>query len=186
MRHGSPRRPPRHRAAIAAQKFAAATYASAILPGDAPEDWSVVGVVANVERLSIWCLAKLAETLPEGAYRVEGREPGAAIYGWLTAQYRFDRYRKRRSRRARACCSPAIRRRWRRLSASPAPPCRIRDLVNAGANDVGPAELEAEAEGDRQGARRHVERHARRRDRAGLWNDLGGRQGRRQGPRPRA
>src|ERR1700754_3139767 len=86
--------PPRHRAAATAQKLAPTAYSNAILPGDGPEDWSVVTVVANVDRLTPWCLAKLAETLPEGAYRVDGREPGKAIHGWLAAQYRFDAYKK--------------------------------------------------------------------------------------------
>ncbi|WP_204280656.1 hypothetical protein, partial [Serratia marcescens] len=86
--------PPRHRTAAAAQKLAPSPHASAILPGDAPEDWSVVSVVANAERLSAWCLAKLAETLPEGTYRVEGTEPGKALHGWLAAQYKFDAYKK--------------------------------------------------------------------------------------------
>src|SRR4051812_7309 len=85
--------PPRHRTAATAQKLAPSSYSSAILPGDAAEDWSVVSVVANVDRLTPFCLAKLAETLPEGSYRVEGVEAGKAIYGWLVAQYKFDRYR---------------------------------------------------------------------------------------------
>ena len=47
--------PARHRAAALAQKLSASNFSSAILPGDNPEDWSVVSVVGNVERLSIWC-----------------------------------------------------------------------------------------------------------------------------------
>src|SRR3546814_3368532 len=65
----------------------------AILPGENPDDWAAVLGVANVENLSSWCLAKAAEALPEGTYRVEDIQPGSAMLGWLTAQYRFDRYR---------------------------------------------------------------------------------------------
>ena len=45
-------------------------------------------------KLSPWCLAKAAESLPEGTYRVAGRGPGPAVLGWLLGQYRFDRYKK--------------------------------------------------------------------------------------------
>ncbi|WP_188055369.1 leucyl aminopeptidase family protein [Sphingosinithalassobacter sp. CS137] len=138
--------PPRARAAAEAQKLKPTGYASAILPGDGAEDWSVVTVVANVEKLSPWCLAKLAETLPEGSYRVEGREPGPAMYGWLTAQYRFDRYRK-----SDKASGPRVL-----LTGEPAKidetvrlaevTFKVRDWINLGPNDLGPAELEAAAE----------------------------------------
>lgn len=138
--------PPRHRAALAAQKFAAKPFASAILPGDAPEDWSVASVVADPAKLSPWCLAKLAETLPEGSYRLAGREPGPAMLGWLTAQYRFDRYRKDEAPtgpRVLLTGEPARVEEVVRVAAATA---KVRNLVNTPASDLGPAELEAEAE----------------------------------------
>lgn len=138
--------PPRHRAALTAQKFAPTSFATAILPGDGPEDWSALGVVANVDRLSPWCLAKLAEILPEGTYRVEGREPGTAIYGWLTAQYRFDRYKKKDEKaqgpRVLLTGDPAKMDEAVRLASVT---FKVRDWVNLGANDLGPADLEAAA-----------------------------------------
>lgn len=137
--------PPRHRAAVQAQKLAPSGYSSAILPGDTPDDWSVVTVVANTEKLSIWCLAKLAETLPEGTYRVDGKEPGVAIYGWLTAQYKFDRYKKdekAQGPRVLLTGDPARMDEAIRLAAAT---YKVRDWVNTGANDMGPADLEAAA-----------------------------------------
>ncbi len=137
--------PPRHRAAAQAQKLSATIHSSAILPGDGPEDWSVVSVVGNVDKPTLWCLAKLAETLPEGAYRVEGKEPGIAIYGWLTAQYRFDRYKKdEKPQGARILLTgdPARMEEALRLAAAT---FKVRDWVNTGANDLGPADLEAAA-----------------------------------------
>ncbi|GAA0740785.1 leucyl aminopeptidase family protein [Sphingomonas sp. ABOLD] len=135
--------PPRHRAAAAAQKLAPVGYASAILPGDSPEDWSVVSVVANVEKLSPWCLAKLAETLPEGSYRVEGIEPGKAIYGWLVAQYKFDRYRKADPKaqgpRVLLTTDPVKMEEAVRMAAVT---FKLRDRINTGANDMSPADLE--------------------------------------------
>ncbi len=137
--------PPRHRSAAQAQKLSSTAFASAILPGDAPEDWSVVTVVANADKLGIWCLAKLAETLPEGTYRVDGREPGAALYGWLTAQYRFERYRKdEKAQGARVLLTGEPARIDETLRLANAA-CKIRDLVNLGASEMGPADLEAEA-----------------------------------------
>ncbi|MBO9712239.1 M17 family metallopeptidase [Sphingomonas sp.] len=135
--------PPRHRAAAAAQKLAPTAYSSAILPGDAPEDWSVVTVAANAAKLSPWCLAKLAESLPEGSYRVTGAEPGQALYGWLTAQYRFDRYRKDdkgQGPRVLLSSDPARLDETVRLATAA---CKIRDWVNLGANDFGPGDVEA-------------------------------------------
>lgn len=136
--------PPRHRAAAMAQKLTATGYASAILPGDAPEEWSVVTVVANVDSLSPWCLAKLVETLPEGSYRLADRDPGPAAFGWLTAQYRFDRYKKddkAQGPRILLTGEPARIDETVRLAAATA---KVRDLVNTPAEDMGPAQLEAE------------------------------------------
>jgi leucyl aminopeptidase len=138
--------PPRHRTAAQAQKLAPTGYSSAILPGDGPEDWSVVTVVANVERLTPWCLAKLADTLPEGIYRIDGREPGKALYGWLTAQYKFDRYKKKDDKaqgpRVLLTGDPAKMEEALRLAGVT---FKLRDRINTGANDMGPADLEAAA-----------------------------------------
>lgn len=136
--------PQRHRTAVAAQKLTPTGYASAILPGDGPEDWSVVSVVADVNDLSPWCLARLAETLPEGTYRIAEHEPGPALFGWLTAQYEFDRYRKSdkpAGPRVLLTGEPARIEETVRLAKETG---RVRDLVNTAAGDLGPAELEAE------------------------------------------
>ncbi|PKP87615.1 MAG: aminopeptidase, partial [Alphaproteobacteria bacterium HGW-Alphaproteobacteria-16] len=111
----------------------------------APEDWSVVTVVANVDQLSPWCLAKLAETLPEGSYRLASGEPGPAMLGWLTGQYRFDRYRKddkAAGPRILLTTEPGKIDETLRLATAT---CKVRDLVNTPAEDMGPADLEAEA-----------------------------------------
>lgn len=137
--------PPRHRAAIEAQRLTPKGFAHAILPGDAPEEWSVLGVAADAETLSPWCLAKLAEALPEGTYRLAGAEPGAAMLGWLTAQYRFTRYRKEDAAvgpRVLLTGDPARIDEAVRVAAATH---KVRDLVNIAAADLGPAELQAEA-----------------------------------------
>ena len=64
------------RAALAAQKFDGGGYQVGIVPDG--DGWFAVGGVANPDELSSWCMAKLAENLPEGTYRRAQGEPGPA------------------------------------------------------------------------------------------------------------
>jgi leucyl aminopeptidase len=132
------------RAALAGQKFTGAGYQIGIVPdGDA---WFAAGGVKDPAALSSWCLAKLAEELPAGTYRLAEGEPGAALHGWQTAQYKFTRYREEKepqgprvllTKEARAI-EPAL--------AEARAVALVRDLVNTPAEDMGPAALEAQAE----------------------------------------
>jgi leucyl aminopeptidase len=136
------KQPARVRQAITAQGFRGDGYQLAILPGEQSE-WSAVLGVANVDELSPWCLAKAAESLPEGKYRVDGRAPGPAALGWLLAQYRFERYRKAdRKSGPRVLLTPEPARIDETLRLAEAVNL-VRDLVNVPAGDLGPAELEA-------------------------------------------
>jgi leucyl aminopeptidase len=132
------------RTLVAAQKFEGGAFEHAIVP-DA-EGWFAVAGVANAASLSSWCLARLAEVLPAGTYRLAEGEAGAAKFGWLTAQYRFDRYRKDAEHEGprvlltREVADIDI------VLAEAAAVMKVRDLVNTPAEDMGPAELEAEAE----------------------------------------
>ena len=131
------------RAALAAQKFEGDGYSYAIVPDG--DHWFVVSGVANTESLSSWCMAKLAEVLPAGTYRRAGGEPGPALFGWMTGQYRFDRYLSKPSEEGArvlltkdvATIAPAL--------AEAAATALVRDLVNTPAEDMGPAQIEAEA-----------------------------------------
>ncbi len=88
--------PERVRAALEAQGFKATPFARAILPGDNGQDWAAVGCVKTVGKLGSWCLARLAEVLPEGNYRLaNATEPGSAILGWMTAHYKFERCKEK-------------------------------------------------------------------------------------------
>ena len=144
-------RPPATRAALSAQRFAGkadgvATFASA--DGDG---WGAVAVVAD--RSSPWALARAAEVLPAGIYRLAGATTPVAPLGWLLGQYRFDRYRHGEGTGERVLLLPdgTDGEEAARLAAATA---SVRDLVNTGANDLGPAELEAAARvlADRYGA----------------------------------
>ena len=131
------------RAALAAQKFAADGYDHAIVPDG--DSWFVVSGVANAERLSSWCMAKLAEVLPAGTYRRAGGDPGPALFGWVSGQYRFDRYRSEPgSEGPRILVTTQVKAIDSAL-AEAAAVALVRDLVNTPAEDMGPAELEAQA-----------------------------------------
>jgi len=133
------------RAALEAQKFTGKGYQVGIVPdGDA---WFAVGGVADPEELSSWCLAKLAEDLPEGTYRLaEGLEAGPAMFGWLTAQYRFTRYKDDENATGpRALVTSQVGRLPGYIAEAEAE-MWVRDLVNTPAEDMGPAALEAEFE----------------------------------------
>ena len=138
--------PARVRAALAAQRFRAKPLAAAILPGDGAEDWFALGIVADPAALTPWCLARLAEILPEGAYRLADDAPGAAMLGWAMGQYRFTRYKAdEHAAGPRVLLTrdvPAIAPALREAEAT----ALVRDLVNTPASDLGPAELEAAAE----------------------------------------
>ena len=130
------------RTAVAAQKFEGGGYETAIVP--AGDGWSAVAGVARTASLSSWCLAKLAEILPAGTYRLKNGDAGAALHGWVTAQYRFDRYRDA----AKATGSRILLTKNAKVIepalAEAAAVGKVRDLVNTPAEDMGPAALEAE------------------------------------------
>jgi len=135
------RQPVATRALATAQRFAGKPGTHLLVPHD-----DGIAVVAGVgDAASPWALAKLAETLPEGSYRLDGAEVGANALGWLLGQYRFTRYRKAEDQGPRILLTRDVAHREEmiRLAAATA---QVRDLVNTGAGDLGPAELEAEAE----------------------------------------
>jgi leucyl aminopeptidase len=136
------------RASLAAQKFEGGGYQFAIIPeGDG---WFVVSGVANPESLSSWCLAKLAEELPEGTYRLaggaEGSGPGPAMFGWITGQYRFNRYKSEDKNQGPRILLTTQVAQIDAATAEAQAECALRDLVNMPAEDMGPAALEAECE----------------------------------------
>lgn len=132
------------RAALAAQKFTGGGYETAIVPDG--EGWFAVGGVANIASLSSWCLAKLAEVLPAGTYRLAAGEPGPAMFGWVSGQYRFDRYRKDADQEGPRVLLTGEVKAIDAALAEAAAVAKVRDLVNTPAEHMGPAELEAEAE----------------------------------------
>jgi leucyl aminopeptidase len=144
--------PERHRAALTAQGFKPSASAHAILPGEKPEDWAVLAGVAKADALSNWCLARLAETLPEGSYRLANGEPGGAILGWMTAQYRFERYKEKKSEKGPRILLTSQPGAIDGAAALARATALVRDMVNVPTADMGPDQIEALA---KQSAERH-------------------------------
>lgn len=144
--------PERSRQAANAQGFRAEGYQFAILPGDRADDWSAALGVANAADPSVWCLAKAAELLPEGVYRVAGRGPGPAVLGWLLGQYSFDRYRQKPERKGPRVLLTDDPARIEEMLLLAEATHLVRDLVNIPAQDMGPAELQQAVENAGAGA----------------------------------
>jgi leucyl aminopeptidase len=137
--------PARVRSAVAAQGFKGEGFQLAILPGER-DDWSAVLGVADREALSAWCLAKAAEALPEGAYRLAEGSPGPAALGWLLGQYRFDRFKQEpKPKGPRLLLTPEPARIDETVRIAEAT-FLVRDLVNMPAGDLGPAALQEAVE----------------------------------------
>lgn len=135
--------PPRHRSVVTAHKFAGKAGSHVILPGDNPEEWSVVVGVANRASLSSWCLAKVAENLPEGTYRLAEGAPGPAAHGWMAAQYSFTRYSKDEDPVGpRVLVTSQVARIAGDVAMAQAV-ALVRDMVNTPTADMGPPDIEA-------------------------------------------
>jgi leucyl aminopeptidase len=135
----------RVRAMVKAHGFTGEANQLAFLPGER-NDWSAMIGVSDRAKVTVWCLAKAAEALPEGAYRLADASPGAAALGWLLGQYRFDRFKKEpktKGPRVLLTAEPARISELVRIAEATA---LVRDLVNVPAGDLGPAELQEAAE----------------------------------------
>ena len=136
--------PERGRQAAQAQGFRGEANQIAILPGDGA-DWSAAVGVAASAALGPWCLARAAEALPEGRYRLDGVAPGAAGLGWLLGQYAFERYKAPKTPKGARILLTSEPARIDETVLLAEATALVRDLVNTPAGDLGPAELEAVA-----------------------------------------
>jgi leucyl aminopeptidase len=133
------------RTAIKAQKFEGNANDIAILPGDKRGEWSVVAGVPDASVPGVWHLAKAADSLPEGTYRLADYDAGDAMLGWILGQYRYHEYLsepKLMGPRILLVREPA---RIPLAVLQGAATALVRDLVNRPAGDLGPHALEAEA-----------------------------------------
>jgi leucyl aminopeptidase len=131
------------------------------IPGSSGEPAAAVvglGALPDVDALLLWHAAALPERLPPGRWRLATPldEPAATQFalGWLTGGYRFARYRSAASTSDVALVAPTNCERDYAMAAAQAT-ALARDLINAPANELGPAELATatEALAQRHGAR---------------------------------
>jgi leucyl aminopeptidase len=118
--------------------FEADAHALLRLPGDKPA--VLLGLGDTPDR---WSFAGLPQSLPEGAYRIDGDLPAdaatQAALSWALGSYRFTRYKKPSREPARLVWpNNADRAQVAREAASIA---LVRDLINTPTNDLGPSEL---------------------------------------------
>ena len=136
------------RAMLEAQRFTGKGYETAIVPAK-PGDgaaWFAVGGVADPDDLSSWCLARLAEVLPAGTYRMAKGEPGPALHGWQTAQYRNLTFRSEaEAPGARILLTGNVNTIEPAIAEADAVNL-VRRLVDAPPEHMGPATLESEIE----------------------------------------
>ena len=136
------------RAMLEAQRFTGKGYETAIVPAK-PGDgaaWFAVGGVADPDDLSSWCLARLAEVLPAGTYRMAKGEPGPALHGWQTAQYRNLAFRSEaEAPGARILLTGNVNAIEPAIAEADAVNL-VRRLVDAPPEHMGPATLESEIE----------------------------------------
>ncbi len=150
--------PAPRQALLDALRFTGKRDQFAILPTKGSE-FDVVAAVAKRDHLSPWCIAKLGKALPAGTYRLADRAAGAAAFGWLLAQHRFDRYRTKPDPAAgpRILLTSDVAT-IDRIVAEAQATALVRDLVDTPAADLGPAQLEAavRALSDESGAKVEV------------------------------
>ncbi len=134
----------RIRTTIAAHRLTGKAGDRAVLPGETADDWSML-LVCNEAVTSPWRIASLGASLPEGRYRLAEGPVGAAGLGWMLAQHQFTRYVKPEpiGPSVLLTADAAHIDETIRLAEATA---LVRDLVNTGASDMGPADLEATAE----------------------------------------
>ncbi len=111
--------------------------------GDQP--WFALLVVETRDPLNVWSLAKAADSLPEGTYRLSGAEAGDAMLGWLLAHYRFDAYRSDAPAKKSRILLTTEPSRIEAAVLQAEATALTRDLINRPAVDMGPEQLEAEA-----------------------------------------
>lgn len=131
------------RGAIAANTFTGAVNNSIILANG--DGWIAALGVADRNALGPYCLAKLADTLPAGTYRLVDANAGAALFGWAIAQHHFDRYQSDKKEVGPRVLLTKEVKAIATVTAEAAAEALIRDMVNTPAQDMGPAEIEAEA-----------------------------------------
>jgi leucyl aminopeptidase len=137
---------PAGRAFLRAGGFAAKAGELRLLPAEDGIGGAVLGLGADLEAAAApWAFGMAPFALPEGTrWRIEGApDPHAATLGWCLGAYRYRRFKEAPGRAPAQLVLPAGAEEAPRIAEAI---WRGRDLINAPANHLGPAEL-AEAVG---------------------------------------
>ncbi|OWU85800.1 cytochrome c oxidase subunit II [Oceanicola sp. 22II-s10i] len=134
---------------IAGMGFDAGLGKVLVLPGaDGAPGGALFGLgTAGARKRGRFHLAKAADALPEGTWRIDGALAGddldEAALGWLLSHYSFDRYKARGGAKARLAAPEGVD--SARQEAIAAGEALVRDLINTPASDMGPDALEMAA-----------------------------------------
>lgn len=133
---------------LAATGFEAGYGEVRLLPGAEGVAGAVVGLGTTKSRGRLrFGLAKAAAVLPADDWELTGdlteAERDEAALGWLLAQYRFDRYRPKKTETPQARLVAPKGADTDRLIAMASGEWLTRDLINTPSSDLGPEELEA-------------------------------------------
>ena len=135
---------------IAASGFVAKAGKTLLLP---PADGEDGGAIAVMDAdMPLWDAARVASSLPAAVWRIEdadadGIDLGMVCLGWALSQYSFDAYRPGEAAETRRLVFPAslteVER--SRITGLATGTALCRDLINAPANHMTPAGIEAAA-----------------------------------------
>lgn len=143
---------------IAARGFEFKAGRSIILPAASGNIAAVLAI--RPATVTPWSFGSLARSLPKGRYELANDFPGVENFslGWALGQYRYDRFKENKSApRVLVWPKAADSKRVLRLANAT---YLVRDLINAPAETLGPAELAAAARkvGNAHGAKTTVVR----------------------------
>ena len=135
---------------IAASGFVAKAGKAMLLPPADGEDGGAIAVMDA--EMPLWDAARVASSLPAAVWRIEdadadGIDLGMVCLGWALSQYSFDAYRPGEAAETRRLVFPAslteVER--SRITGLATGTALCRDLINAPANHMTPAGIEAAA-----------------------------------------
>ena len=135
---------------IAASGFVAKAGKTLLLP---PADGEDGGAIAVMDAdMPLWDAARVASSLPAAVWRIEdadadGIDLGMVCLGWALSQYSFDAYRPGEAAETRRLVFPSslTETERSRITGLATGTALCRDLINAPANHMTPAGIEAAA-----------------------------------------
>ena len=138
---------------VAASGFVAKAGKTLLLPPADGGDGGDGGAIAIMDaEMPLWDAARAASSLPAASWQigdvnVDGIDLGMVCLGWALSQYSFDAYRPDKAQETRSLVFPAslTQAERSRITGLATGTALCRDLINAPANHMTPAGIEAAA-----------------------------------------